>query len=275
MNQPDFSHYDEAQLRQVRSRIDAERFPDRVAQIDARLVELANAPPPASAEPRKIADRASYLPLMRRAGFLWLCLGVFYLGFSIWSGPAGARFSHLNIGGIVVGALLMTRSLRVAIVLRWLMWLSVVGMVLVVPLILSQPLDLTLTQLRLTTAAYLGTVLLAVAQSCLTVYSLRVLGDPAIEAAREVEGRRRYDMRIPLALGGLLSAAMLVFVNAQVWGERGRHAEQLALAEGGSAYRYQAHSINIMVNKEGTFVMANVTAWNDKNIGNVAVHWKE
>lgn len=275
MNQPDFSRYDKAQLLQVRGRIDAHRFPDRVAQIDARLRELAKAPPQPSAAPRASIDRSSYLPLLRRAGWWWLGLGALDLGFGIGSAPAAAPFSSVNLGCIAVGALLMTGSLRVALVLRWLMWLGAVGSALVVPLMLSQPLDLTLAQLRLTTVPYLGTVLLALAQTCLTIYSLRVLGDRAIDDARRAEGRRRYDMRIPFALGAVLGASMMVFLQGQLWGERGRHAEQLALAQGGAAYRYRAHTINITATAQGTFVTANVSAWNEGNIGNVAVRWKE
>lgn len=276
MNQPDFSRYDEEQLRQVRSRIDAERFPDRVAQIDARLASLANAPPqPPAAAKRPVADRASYLPPMRRAGMLWLALAVATLAFGIWSAPPGAAFSQLNISGIILAAFLMGGSLRVAVVMRWLMSLGVAAAVMMVPLIFSQPLDLTLTQLRLAPALYLGTVLLTVAQAALMVYSLRLLGDPAIQAARDLEGRQRFDMRVPFASGVVVGAAMLFFLNGQLWGERGRHAEQLALAQGGPAYRYHAHYIFINYNQNGTFVKANVTAWNEQTVGNVAVNWKE
>ena len=276
MNQPDFSRYDEEQLRQVRSRIDAERFPDRMAQIDARLAELANAPPqPPAAAKQPVADRASYLPPMRRAGMMWLALAVATLAFGIWSAPPGAAFSQLNISGIILAAFLMGGSLRVAVVMRWLMSLGVAATVMMVPLIFSQPLDLTLTQLRLAPALYLGTVLLTVAQAALMVYSLRLLGDPAIQAARDLEGRQRFDMRVPFASGVVVGAAMLFFLNGQLWGERGRHAEQLALAQGGPAYRYHAHYIFINYNQNGTFVKANVTAWNEHTVGNVAVNWKE
>jgi hypothetical protein len=41
MDAPDFTKYDESQLRQILSRIDRERFPERVALIETRLSELA------------------------------------------------------------------------------------------------------------------------------------------------------------------------------------------------------------------------------------------
>lgn len=50
MDQPDFSQYTEAQLRQILTRIDAGRFPERVAAIHARLAELAALGPAADRE---------------------------------------------------------------------------------------------------------------------------------------------------------------------------------------------------------------------------------
>lgn len=40
MDAPDFAKYNEAQLRQILTRIDRERFPDRVVLIETRLAEL-------------------------------------------------------------------------------------------------------------------------------------------------------------------------------------------------------------------------------------------
>lgn len=39
MESPDFSKYDETQLKQILTRIDRERFPERVTAIEARLAE--------------------------------------------------------------------------------------------------------------------------------------------------------------------------------------------------------------------------------------------
>ncbi|HEX7642879.1 MAG TPA: hypothetical protein VF472_11790 [Burkholderiaceae bacterium] len=40
---PDYAKYSEAQLRQVLTRIDKERFPERVAEIEARLLAIEKA----------------------------------------------------------------------------------------------------------------------------------------------------------------------------------------------------------------------------------------
>lgn len=48
MDAPDFTKYDEAQLRQILTRIDRERFPDRVALIETQLSKIAGEESPFS-----------------------------------------------------------------------------------------------------------------------------------------------------------------------------------------------------------------------------------
>ncbi|MYM25298.1 hypothetical protein GTP46_21950 [Duganella sp. FT135W] len=48
MDAPDFEKYDEAQLRQILTRIDRERFPDRAALIETHLSKLAGEKAPFS-----------------------------------------------------------------------------------------------------------------------------------------------------------------------------------------------------------------------------------
>ena len=70
MDQPDFSQYTEEQLRQILTRIDAGRFPERVAAIHARLAELAALGPAAG------SDSADGPPEI--AGF-WRRIGAFLI----------------------------------------------------------------------------------------------------------------------------------------------------------------------------------------------------
>lgn len=44
MNSPDYSKYDQPQLRQILSRLDRERFPERVREIEARLNGIGQEP---------------------------------------------------------------------------------------------------------------------------------------------------------------------------------------------------------------------------------------
>lgn len=89
MEKPDYAKYSEDQLRQVLTRIDAERFPDRVQEIHARLAQLEaerSARPPgqdeagATDEPPEIAGfwrrSAAFIIDSLVLGLLGLCLGL-------------------------------------------------------------------------------------------------------------------------------------------------------------------------------------------------------
>lgn len=73
MDTPDYSKHSAEQLRQILGRIDAVRFPERVAEIEARLAALASVvPESAAAQPTLIA------PLWRR--LLAFIIDMFLLG---------------------------------------------------------------------------------------------------------------------------------------------------------------------------------------------------
>ncbi|WP_444844112.1 hypothetical protein [Duganella caerulea] len=303
MNQPDYSKYDQEQLRQIRRSIDAERFPERVAQIEARLAELAAQPaasgdrpgvsaahpgvsgaqPGASAAPpaaviadRPRADPASYRPVMRRAARVMACVAAVDVAAGIWNAMHGmGSMFNIDVSSLVVMLLLAFGGLRVAIVLRWLAVLGVPMLALWPLMAFMQPLDLTLTQLALQPSAYAINFLLPVFKSAMSLWMLHLLSDPAIRQARAFEGRKPYDMRVPLALGALLLAGYGVMFFTLMLGERGRHAEELAAQKEGAKYRYHVNNILVMGNSNGTFVSATVVVWNDKFLGAMDVSWKE
>lgn len=93
MDEPDFSSYTEVQLRQILTRIDAVRYPERVREIEARLAAMALAPPRAEVEP----DSVGVPPAATIAG-LWRRIGAFVIDMLI-----------LGVIGIVAGALFDTQ----------------------------------------------------------------------------------------------------------------------------------------------------------------------
>lgn len=286
MNQPDYSRYDQEQLRQIRRSIDAERFPERVAQIEARLAELAAQPSVSAASPAAAAaaavadqpraDPASYRPAMRRAAKVMACVAVVDVAAGIWNAVHGmGSMFNIDVSSLVVMLLLAFGGLRVAVVLRW---LSMVGvpMLAVWPLVVFfQPLDLTLTQLALQPSACVINFLLPMFKSGMSLWMLYLLSDPAIRQARAFEGRKPYDMRVPLALGALLLAGYGVMFFTLMMGERGRHAEQLAAQKEGAKYRYHVNNIRVMGSSNGTVVSATVVVWNDTFVGGMDVSWQE
>lgn len=281
MNQPDYSRYDEEQLRQILRSIDAGRFPGRVTQIEARLAELAQQGPVAAA-PRQAptapvrADPAGYQPVMRRAAKGLLAVAAVDLGVAIWNAAHGSgSMFNVDLAALLAALLLIWGGLRVAVVLRWMLYSSVSGIVFWFLLLFAQPLELTLAQMRLTPFTYLSTVLLMLLKGGAWFWVLRLLNSSSIEQARAFEGRKRYDMRKPLVLGLVITLGITAFYMTQVWGERSRHAEQLAAQRVGAQYHCHTNGMQIIANPDGTFVSANVLVWNDQHLGAVAVNWKE
>jgi uncharacterized RDD family membrane protein YckC len=106
MHKPDFTSYTEAQLRQVLTRIDAEKYPERVREIEARLAApfVPSAPAPVAARPD--------LPTVATAVF-WRRLGAILIDMLVL-GALGlvlafffhARFAALGAAGRAVGFLI-------------------------------------------------------------------------------------------------------------------------------------------------------------------------
>lgn len=90
MTEPDFSKYTQEQLRQVLSRIDAARYPERVAEIEARLAALAAAPLLV-----EIAPASASAPSIARVAGFWRRFGAFFIDMLI-----------LAVIGIAAGAVL-------------------------------------------------------------------------------------------------------------------------------------------------------------------------
>jgi len=109
LNEPDFASYSADQLRQILSRIDAERFPERVRHIHARLAELETAQsmraggddPAPDDGPPEIAGfwrrSAAFLIDTLLLGLAGMCLGL----------AVGDRFEAMGAWGRMVGFLVM------------------------------------------------------------------------------------------------------------------------------------------------------------------------
>lgn len=104
MDIPDYSKHSAEQLRQILGRIDAARFPERVAEIEARLAALAAAPDPAPAtlEASKAQPTANAILGRRILAFIvdTILLGV--IG-AVAGALLHAQFAALGPWGRLVG----------------------------------------------------------------------------------------------------------------------------------------------------------------------------
>lgn len=105
MDKPDFAKYSEAQLRQILTRIDKERFPERVEEIHARLAqfEADRLSRPAADEPTQSDGPAGIAGFWRRAGaFVIDSVLLAILGYGLGM-VLGDQFEALGAWGRAVG----------------------------------------------------------------------------------------------------------------------------------------------------------------------------
>ena len=218
-----------------------------------------------------------HTPILKRVGSVLLIVGLIDIAAMIYCIANGISYSSsFNIFAVIAGIFLLRGSLRAASVVRWFavfMFAAFVALLIAWPFM--QPLDLTLTQFRLNPGASVATVALIAFVLGLLFWLARELGHELIQAARAVAGRKQQDMRIPAAIGVALAVVMGIFLALLLGGESAERAKSMAEQQVGPGYQFHVSSLNIIKNSQGEFVSGVVTAWNDKDIRNVPVHWEE
>ena len=222
-------------------------------------------------------EHEPHLLKLRSVGRVLLVVGLLDIAFMIYCIVNGISYSSsLNIFAVVAGIFLIRGSLRAAVVVRWialLLLVSFIGIAVVWPFL--QPIDLTLTQARLYPAAVATTTLFYVAFVALAWWVQHTLGRPEILAARDAAGKKRRNMRIPVALGIVGVVASVALLSAILDGETADRAKRIAAEQLGEGYRYHVSSLSMSSNSQTTRVAARVTAWNDEEVLNVPVEWQE
>lgn len=275
---PDYVKYDAAQLRQALRTIDADRFPERVEEIKARLVTLAQAAQATSAAPADaVPDRSTDLPILQRAGKVLVAVGVIDIAAMIYFIVQGQSYSSsLNIFALIAGILLWRGGLRAASAVRWIGW-SMLPAALLLPIVFlaRQPWDLTITQVRLFPGSAFLSAALTIGYVALLLWLVRELGRGPVLAARVAAGRKLRDMRIPVALGVAGSAIAVVVIARLLSGERAHRAETMAAAKLGAGYRYHVNSIAVVTVGGVSATAAMVVAWNANAVLAVPVTWHD
>nr|WP_315399446.1 hypothetical protein [uncultured Duganella sp.] len=214
--------------------------------------------------------------ILRRAGVVLLVVGLLDVAYLVWCLSTGAGYSYsMTIPAVIAGLLLMRGSLRAASALIWIAAILLPMAVASGAMSLMQPLDLTLTQLRLAPAAHFAAALPLVLFCALLYWLLQQLGRQPVQAAIQSSGRRKPAINVALTVGVALSMLALTGKQLGQNGDLSRKAEQLALEKHGAGFRYHASSLTPRDDTEGTFVEAKVQAWNADRIDTVDVFWKE
>lgn len=219
----------------------------------------------------------AHIPILKRTGFVLVAVGVLDIAVMVYCIANDISYSSsFNIFAVVAGIFLLRGSLRAASIVRWFSaFLLAAFLALLLAWPFLQPIDLTLTQVRLrplATAVGVGVTALIFA---LLFWLYGELGETPVLEARTAAGRKARDMRIPATAGVGVVAVLAASLALLLGGESASKAEAMAERQLGSAYRYHVSSLNIAKNNQGTFVAAVVTAWNGGEIRHVPVKWEE
>jgi hypothetical protein len=216
------------------------------------------------------------IPGLRRVGGVLLAVGLIDLAITIARLSAAGPYPAILDGmAIAAGIWLLLDGARAALWVRSLaIFLLAGGVVLVVAVPVLQPLDLTLTEVRLDPAGCLAKAGPIVAALCLLFWVVRELGRPSVRDAIISAEIRRWDMRIPAQAGGGVVLLICLMVVLALHGQSADLATSLALQQLGPFYRYHLSWISSSNNGHGTSVNGVVTAWNDKEIRQVLLHWE-
>jgi len=141
--------------------------------------------------------------ILKRVGGVLLAVGLIDIAVMIYCVANHISYwSSFNIFSVVAGIFLLRGSLRAASLIRRFAVFILAGVLsLLIALPFLQPLDLTLTQLRLDPVTFLGAVVIGAFALCLLFWVSRELGRQPIQAAFASAGIKRRDMRIPAAAG--------------------------------------------------------------------------
>jgi hypothetical protein len=218
-----------------------------------------------------------HTPILRRTGSVLLAVGLLDIAVMIYCIVNRLSYSSsFNIFAVIAGIFLLRGSLRAAIVVRWLSVFMLAGFVaLLFAWPFMQPMNLTLTQIRLNPYSALMAVVLMLGVFALLYWLQRQLGKAPILIARASAGRKTRDMRIPAAAGVAIVTLLSITLGFLLGGESAGKAMSIAEQKLGPNYRYHVSSLNIAKTSQGTFIAGVVTAWNDQQVQNVPVEWKE
>jgi len=222
-------------------------------------------------------ENQAHLPILKRVGYVLIAVGLVDIAWMVYCIAYQVSYSsNFNIFAIIAGIFLVCGSLRAASVVRWFNVFALAASVaatLAFPFL--QPLGLTITQLHLypfdlvTLAAFMMCIL------WLLYWVAKELEREPVRAAQARAGRKQQDLRIPAIIGAVLVIVLVILMSLLLRGESAEHAKSLAKQEVGPGYRFHVTSLNIFIHNHITSASGMVTAWNDKEIKHIPVHWED
>jgi len=218
-----------------------------------------------------------YRQILKRVGLVLLGIGLLDVGVMIYCIVNHLSYSSsFNLFAVIGGIFLMRGSLRAAALIRWFSVFMLVGflaMAIVLPFL--QPLDLSLTELRLNPGAFAsGAILYALVLGLLFWLSRQLALDPVKDAVAKA-GLKRRDMRYPAAAGVGLALLLGITIPIITSGESAARAKSIAQQQVGIGYQFHLKSIQISSGSRGSRASGVVTAWNHQEVRDIPFHWED
>lgn len=213
------------------------------------------------------------LTIAKKASMIVIGLGMVDLVYGLVTAPEGTvRF---QVGGLLVGMLMLFGGLRILAFVRWLSLLAIAvlscGMILT---LVQMPVDLMLTQLRLYPVALAAGCVPWLTTMAIAVFAALRLSHPLLLAARARAGRSVHSARIPLVLGLAIAVGAAWFQYRMLNGENGQKAARAVAEKLGPRYKYFTSSLTTTTGQH-TVNSATVQAWNHDEVLMVPVRWEE
>ena len=224
-----------------------------------------------------MSDQPDHRIILKRCGIIFLMVGLLDIGLLFYcirhSIPVK---SSLSMIGIIGGVYLLRGNLRTAAFMQWgSVFLStlLISWLLILPWLLPGSLVALAVRLNpLTVPVGLAFVFTLIGAF---LWTARDLGSEPVAHARAEIGRKPIRVRFPLLFGALLpviATGLFVALQSSAVGQR---AVAEAREDQGPEYRYFLTGIHCTWNAEESWYLGKVTAWDDHEIVELQVSWRE
>jgi hypothetical protein len=197
---------------------------------------------------------SDYRQVLKRVGLVLLGIGLLDVGVMVCCIANRLSYSSsFNLFAVIGGIFLIRGSLRTAAFVGWFSVIMLTGflaMVAVLPFL--QPLDLSLTELRLNPGSFAAGVILYVLVLGFLLWLSQQLGLESVEEAVARAGLKRRDIRYAAAAGVGLALVLGITVPLVTNGESAARAKSIARQQVGTAYQFHVKSVQISSGSHGS-----------------------
>jgi hypothetical protein len=224
-----------------------------------------------------VLSEKAYIPVLTRVGTTLVVVGALDIASMIYCIANGISYSSsFNLFAVIAGIFLRKGSLRAASIVRSFgafSFAALSSLVLAWPFL--QPLDLTLTQLRLQPISFLFNLLFIVLILGVLYWVVNELVRRPVLSAQGKGTDKLRPLILPALIGLTLVVGVAVITHVSLTGDASERAKEMAAKQLDGGYAYYVSSMHFTKSSNGASYSAIVTAWNKDSIQKVSVRWEE